>query len=124
MKLAARRVSILDSRLWRDKTTEEKYAGLGSSRGKAHPDTPKRKFQRKIVVDIEGYGDVTTLSEALELAQEGTVIKLCEGVHICKATIKVGGIKIEPYYKDRPAYLLGDEGPAIKIDVPMDDDQD
>jgi hypothetical protein len=70
---------------------------------------------------VEGYGDCRTLDEALELAQEGTIIKLCEGVHMCRSTIKVGGIKIEPYYKDRPVYLLGDEGPTIKIDVKLDD---
>ena len=79
---------------------------------------------RKIVVDLDGYGDVSTLDEALALASEGTVIKLCEGVHICKTTIRQGGIKIEPYYKDKPVYLLGDEGPTIKIDVKMDNKDD
>lgn len=73
---------------------------------------------------MEGYGDVQTLGEALQLASEGTVIKLCEGVHFCKSTIKIGGIKIEPYYKDRPCYLLGDAGPTIKIDVAMDNPLD
>jgi hypothetical protein len=100
----------------------KKYAGFG---GGASPSTfQKRKFLKKIIVDMEGYGDVTSLDEALLLAQEGTVIKLCEGVHICKNTISVGGIKIEPYHKDRPTYLLGDEGPTIKIDVKMNDHQD
>jgi len=28
----------------------------------------KKKFAKKIIVDIEGYGDVTTLDEALVLA--------------------------------------------------------
>ena len=51
------------------------------------------------------------------MATEGTIIKMGEGVHICKCVITVGGIKIEPANRDRPAYLLGDEGPAIKIDV-------
>lgn len=73
---------------------------------------------------MEGFGDVQTLDEALEMAQEGTVIKLCEGVHLSRATIRKGGIKIEPYYKDRLVYLLGNDGPAIKIDVPMDDPDD
>jgi len=84
----------------------------------------KKKFAKKIIVDVEGYGDVTTLDEALSLAQEGTCIKLCEGVHICRSTIKKGGIKIEPYYKDKPAYLLGNEGPTIRIDVKLDDHND
>lgn len=79
---------------------------------------------KKIIVDIEGYGDVQTLEEALGLATEGTVIKLCEGVHVCKNTIKQGGIKIEPYYKDKPVYLLGDEGPTLKIDVKLENKED
>lgn len=65
-----------------------------------------------------------TLEEALEYAQEGTRIKLCEGVHFSRAVIKIGGIRIEPYYKDRAVYLLGDDGPTIKIDIPMDDPND
>lgn len=75
-------------------------------------------------MDIEGYGDVRTLEEALEYAQEGTLIKMCEGVHFSCAVIKIGGIRIEPYYKDRAVYLLGNYGPTIKIDVPMDDPND
>jgi hypothetical protein len=76
------------------------------------------------VVDVEGFGDVSTLDEALELAQEGTVIRLCEGVHLSRSVIRKGGIKIEPYYKDKLVYILGNDGPAIKIDVPMDDPDD
>jgi hypothetical protein len=102
---------------WGEKSVEERFGGTKGS-------FYKKKFSKKIVVDAEGYGDVTTLHEALELAVEGTVIKLCEGVHICKTTIRKGGIKIEPYYKDKPAYLLGDEGPTIKIDVKLDNYQD
>ena len=75
-------------------------------------------------MDIEGFGDVTTLDEALEIAQEGTVIKLCEGVHLARTTITKGGIKIEPYYKDKLVYILGNEGPTIKIDVKMDNPDD
>ena len=84
----------------------------------------KPSYLRKIVVDLEGYGDVTNINDALQMATEGTVIKLCEGVHFCKTTITVGGIKIEPYYKDRPVYLLGDAGPTIKIDVKLDNHED
>jgi hypothetical protein len=73
---------------------------------------------------VEGFGDVQSLDEALELAQEGTVIKLCEGVHLARSTVRKGGIKIEPYYKDRLVYILGNEGPALKVDVPMDDPDD
>ena len=76
------------------------------------------------MVDVEGFGDVLTLDEALDLSQEGTVIKLCEGVHLSSAVIKKGGIKIEPYYKDKLVYILGSDGPAIKIDVPMENPDD
>jgi hypothetical protein len=58
------------------------------------------------------------------MASEGTVIKLCEGVHLCRSVIRQGGIKIEPYYKDRLVYLLGSDGPTIKIDVALDDPYD
>ena len=75
-------------------------------------------------MDVEGFGDVLSLDEALEIAQEGTTIKLCEGVHLAKTTITKGGIKIEPYYKDKLVYILGSEGPALKIDVKMDNPDD
>jgi hypothetical protein len=38
--------------------------------------------------------------------------------------IRQGGIKIEPYYKDRLVHLLGSDGPTIKIDVALDDPYD
>lgn len=31
------------------------------------------------------------------------------------------GIKIEPRHKDKPVYLLGNEGPVIKVDMKEDD---
>ena len=98
---------------------EHKYSGSISSKGHTQNGGPfrKREFYKKIIVDIEGYGDVQSLDEALELAQDGTVIRLCEGVHISRTVITKGGIKIEPYYKDRLVYILGNEGPALKIDV-------
>lgn len=100
---------------------EDKYAGFGGPTGAKTPHYMKKPaYLKKIIVDLDGYGDVTNINDALAIATEGTVIKLCEGVHFCKSTIKVGGIKIEPYQRDRPVYLLGDEGPTIKIDVPMD----
>jgi F-box protein 11 len=71
---------------------------------------------KKIIVDIEN-GDVKTLEEALEIAEEGTIIKLCEGVYTCNVVINKPGIKIEPRDKDKPVYLLGNEGPVIKVDL-------
>lgn len=117
------KISYPDNRGWGDKSVEEKYAGFGSRKFNA-PMYQKKKYNKKIIVDLEGYGDCRFLSEAIRMAEEGTVIKLCEGVHFCKSTITKGGIKIEPYYKDKPAYLLGDEGPTIKIKVDMDDIND
>jgi F-box protein 11 len=76
----------------------------------------KQKFVKKIIVDIEN-GDVKTLEEALEIAEEGTIIKLCEGVYTCNVVINKPGIKIEPRDKDKPVYLLGNEGPVIKVDL-------
>lgn len=60
----------------------------------------------------------------MKIATEGTVIKLCEGIHLCRSVITQGGIKIEPYYKDRLVYLLGSDGPTIKINVQLEDPYD
>lgn len=57
------------------------------------------------------------MEEALELAEEGTIIKLCEGVYTCNVKITKPGIKIEPRDKDKPVYLLGNDGPVIKVDL-------
>lgn len=62
-------------------------------------------------------GNCRTLDEALAIAEEGTIIKLSEGVYTCNVVISKPGIKIEPRDKDRPVYLLGNEGPVIKVDM-------
>lgn len=51
------------------------------------------------------------------MAEEGTIIKLCEGVYSCSITINKPGIKIEPRDKDKPVYIIGNEGPVITIDL-------
>ena len=76
---------------------------------------PKQKFSKKIIVDVDG--DVKTLEDALDIAEEGTIIKLCEGVYTCNIKITKPGIKIEPRDKDKPVYLLGNDGPVIKVDL-------
>lgn len=58
-----------------------------------------------------------TLDEALLVAEEGTIIKLTEGVYTCNVVITKPGIRIEPRDKDKPVYLLGNEGPVVKIDM-------
>ena len=65
-------------------------------------------------IDMEN-GEVTSLDEALELAEEGTIIKL--SVYTCNVKITKPGIKIEPRDKDKPVYLLGNDGPVIKVDL-------
>lgn len=70
-----------------------------------------------IVLDIQGNGDCKTLEEAIEKAEEGTIIKLCEGVYTCNVKITKPGLKIEPRDKDKPVYLLGNDGPVIKVDL-------
>ena len=42
---------------------------------------------------------------------------MCEGVYTCNETITVPGIKIEPRDKDKPVYLLGNDGPVITVDL-------
>ena len=75
-----------------------------------------KKEVYKIIVDPEN-GPIKTLDEAIMQAQEGTLIKLCEGAYTCKVTITKPGIKIEPRDKDKSVFLIGNEGPAIKVDL-------
>lgn len=42
---------------------------------------------------------------------------MSEGVYTCNVVIDKPGIKIEPRDKDKPVYLLGNEGPVIKIEM-------
>lgn len=62
-------------------------------------------------------GEIKSLEEALAIAEEGTIIKLCEGVYTCNVKITKPGIKIEPRDKDKPVYLLGNDGPVLTIDL-------
>ncbi len=86
----------------------------------------KQKFTKKIIVGNPSLnilitlinldadtGDAKSLEEAINMAEEGTVIKLCEGVYTCNIKITKPGIKIEPRDKDKPVYLIGNEGPVI-----------
>lgn len=70
---------------------------------------------KKIIVDKEG--DVKTLKEALEMAEVGTIIKICEGYYQTNVVINIPGIRIEPREKDKPVYLLGSDGPVITVDL-------
>jgi hypothetical protein len=60
----------------------------------------------KISID-QNNGPIKTLEQALEIAEEGTIIKMCEGVYLCNAVVSKPGIKIQPRDKDKPVYLLG-----------------
>jgi hypothetical protein len=53
----------------------------------------------------------------MSVAEEGTIIKLSEGVYTTNIVINKPGIKIEPRDKDKPVYLLGNEGPVLKIEM-------
>lgn len=76
-------------------------------------------------IDPEGRGDCTSLEEAIERSnpviiclkkfKQGTIIKLAEGVYTCNTEIKKDGLKIERKDKDKPVYLLGNEGPVLNI---------
>ncbi len=80
---------------------------------------PAKKMVKKIIVDMEN-GPIRTLEEAIDLAEEGTIIKLCEGVYTCNVKITKPGLKIEPREKDKPVYLLGNDGPVIKVELKDD----
>jgi len=55
------------------------------------------------------------------LAEEGTIIKVTEGVYNCNVRITKPGIKIEPKEKDKPVYIVGNDGPVFTIDLPSKD---
>ena len=58
-----------------------------------------KKFAKKIIVDMDN-GPVKSLEEAIAKADEGTIIKLTEGVYTCNVSITKPGIKIEPREKN------------------------
>jgi hypothetical protein len=64
-----------------------------------------------------GNGNPTSLLEAIEIAEEGTVIKLCEGVYTNSIRITKPGLKFEPRDKDKPVYIIGNEGPVVTVDL-------
>lgn len=93
--------------------TSKKTGNNGST---VKPVFKKQIFTKKIIVDADT-GDAKSLEEAINMAESGTVIKLCEGVYTCNIKITKPGIKIEPRDKDKPVYLLGNEGPVITVDL-------
>ena len=88
----------------------------GSSKYATPGGIPKLKYTKKIIVDPE-LGNFKTLEDAIMAADEGTVIKLSEGVYTCNIVVTKPGIKIEPRDKDKPVYLLGNQGPVIKVEM-------
>ena len=85
-------------------------------RAQTDPGGPLQRV-RKIIIDKE-HGPVTTLQQAIDLADEGTTIKICEGAHDAAVRITKPNIKIEPREKDKPVYLIGTEGPLITVELP------
>jgi len=61
------------------------------------------------------------------MAEEGMVIKLVSGVYNCQGIkityanfhdhLSTPGLKIEPRDKDKLTYLLGHNGPVIRVDL-------
>ena len=54
-------------------------------------------------------------TKSTKLKKPGTIIKLTEGVFTCNVEITKPGLKIEPREKDKPVYLLGNDGPVLKV---------
>jgi hypothetical protein len=77
------------------------------------------KAEVKIIVGKDEDADVLTITEALELAEPGTVIKITEGRYKESIRITKPGIRIEPRTKekDKAIYLFGEEGPSITVDL-------
>lgn len=45
------------------------------------------------------------------MAEPGTIIAINEGYYHTNVKVKVPNLRIEPRYKDKAVYLLGEEGP-------------
>lgn len=75
---------------------------------------------RTLIIVGEGKDcDFKTLSEAVENAEPGSIIKISEGTYRDTIKITKPGLRIEPRnkQKDKAVYVLGEEGPCITIDL-------
>jgi F-box protein 11 len=72
-----------------------------------------------LIVGDDKDADCKTISEALELAKPGTVIKINEGRYKESIKITKPNLRIEARGRDKEksVYLLGEEGPWITVDL-------
>jgi len=72
-----------------------------------------------IIVGKGEDADVPTITEAVEMAEPGTVIKVDEGRYKENIIITKADLRIEARGKDKvnSVYLLGEEGPCITVDL-------
>ena len=66
-------------------------------------------------------GTYGTLDEALEGVEPYTTIYLTEGVYSITEPITKPGLIIEKRDKDEKVYIIGNEGPVIKVELESGD---
>ena len=73
--------------------------------------------EREKVLVGDKIGKYKTLDEALEKVNPFTTIFLTEGVYSITEPITKPGLIIEKRDKDEHVYIIGNEGPVIKIEL-------
>lgn len=118
-KLASGRNAYRSQRSYSIENSSDNGFGEGDgSRGILLPkQTMTAKAEIKYLVGDSDEADFKTITEALERASPGTVIKLDEGRYRESIVITKDNIRIEPRSKDGVVYLLGEEGPSITVDL-------
>ena len=85
----------------------------------------KGEERKKVLVgkdaDNGKTGTYETLDEALEKVEPYTTIYLMEGVYNITDPIEKPGLIIEKRDKDDKVYIIGNEGPVIKVDLASGD---
>jgi len=75
--------------------------------------------RQSILVDPE-HGPFYTLEDALDQCEPFTTIFLTEGVYTCCIEINKVGIIVEKRDIEKKVYILGNEGPVIRVNIDND----
>ncbi|CAI2362896.1 unnamed protein product [Moneuplotes crassus] len=100
-----------------ENSSENDFDANGSKGLLLNKPTMTAKPEVKYYVGESEECDFKTITEALERAQPGTIIKIDEGRYRESIRITKNNIRIEPRSKDKVVYLLGEEGPSITVDL-------
>ena len=80
--------------------------------------------RKRALVDPENAregGPYRSLEEAISQVEPFTTVYLVEGVYSCKLPIKKPGIIVQKRDIEKEVYLIGNEGPVIRVELEADD---